>query len=107
MTGLEENIDAHQHFWDPARFDYPWLTPDLSAIDRRFGPEDLAPELDAAGIDRTILVQTISSMEETREFLAIAARTPSIAGVIGWIDLTDPDAAYVAFTVFAFSTEGR
>jgi L-fuconolactonase len=88
-------IDAHHHLLDPARFDYPWLTPDLAAIDRRFGPEDFAPELAAAGIDHTILVQTISSIEETRDFLEIAARTPFIAGVIGWIDLTDPDAAAV------------
>ena len=66
-------VDAHHHLLDPARFDYPWLTPELAAIDRRFGPEDLAPELAAAGIDRTILVQTIGSLEETREFLATAA----------------------------------
>jgi L-fuconolactonase len=83
-------IDAHHHLLDPARFDYPWLTPELAAIDRRFGPDDLAPELIAAGIDRTILVQTISSIEETREFLATAASVPFIGGVIGWVDLTDP-----------------
>jgi L-fuconolactonase len=86
-------IDAHHHLLDPARIDYPWITPELAAIDRRFGPEDLAPELDAAGIDHTILVQTIASTEETRDFLATAARVPFIAGVIGWIDLTDPDVA--------------
>lgn len=86
-------IDAHHHLIDPARTDYPWITAELAAIDRRFGPEDLAPELAAAGIDRTILVQTISSIEETRDFLEIASRTPFIVGVIGWIDLTDPDAA--------------
>ena len=82
-------IDAHHHTLDPARFDYPWLTPELSVIDRRFGPDDLLPELVAAGIDRTILVQTIASVEETREFLATAATTPIIGGVIGWVDLTD------------------
>jgi L-fuconolactonase len=82
-------IDAHHHLLDPARFDYPWLTPELAAIDRRFGPDDLAPELVAAGIDRTILVQTIASVEETREFLATAASVPFIGGVIGWVDLTD------------------
>lgn len=86
-------IDAHHHLLDPAQFDYPWITPELAAIDRRFGPEDIAPELHAAGIDRTILVQTISSTEETRDFLATAARVPFIAGVVGWIDLTDADAA--------------
>jgi L-fuconolactonase len=83
-------IDAHHHLLDPARFDYPWLTPELAAIDRRFGPDDLAPELAAVGVDRTILVQTIGSLEETREFLATAAAVPFIGGVIGWVDLTDP-----------------
>ena len=82
-------IDAHHHLLDPARFDYPWLTPDLAAIDRRFGPDDLAPELVAADVDRTILVQTIGSLEETRDFLATAASVPFIGGVIGWVDLTD------------------
>jgi L-fuconolactonase len=82
-------VDAHHHLLDPARFDYPWLTPELAAIDRRFGAEDLAPELAATGIDRTVLVQTIGSLEETREFLAIAAAVPFIGGVIGWVDLTD------------------
>lgn len=82
-------VDAHHHLLDPARFDYPWLTPELAAIDRRFGPGDLAPELAAAGIDRTILVQTIGNLDETREFLATAAAVPFIGGVIGWVDLTD------------------
>jgi L-fuconolactonase len=82
-------IDAHHHFLEPARTEYPWLTPELARIDRRFGPEDLALELAGAGVDRSILVQTISSSDETREFLATAATTPFIAGVIGWVDLTD------------------
>jgi L-fuconolactonase len=86
-------IDAHQHFIDPARTDYPWLTPDLAVIHRRFAPEDLAPELATAGVDRTILVQTLSSLEETGEFLATAAATPFIAGVVGWVDLTEPGVA--------------
>jgi L-fuconolactonase len=85
---VSQVIDAHQHFIDPTRTDYPWLTADLEAIARRFGPEDLAPELSMAGIDRTILVQTLSSIEETRSFLATAAATPYIAGVVGWVDLT-------------------
>ncbi len=86
-------IDAHQHFIDPARSAYPWLTPDLAVIARPFVPADLAPELAAAGVDRTILVQTLSSLEETSEVLATAASTPFIAGVVGWVDLTEPGVA--------------
>ena len=45
--------------------------------------------LAANGVDRTILVQTRSSPEETWEFLATAAAEPFVAGVVGWVDLTD------------------
>jgi L-fuconolactonase len=83
-------VDAHHHFWDPTRADYPWLTDDLATIRRPFGPGDLAPLLAASGIDSTILVQTRSSLEETEEFLATAAATPYIRGVVGWVDLRAP-----------------
>jgi L-fuconolactonase len=83
-------VDAHHHVWDPAAADYPWMTDELAAIRRRFDPDDLAPELDAAGFDATVLVQTRASLDETREFLALAAAIPWIRGVVGWADLTDP-----------------
>jgi L-fuconolactonase len=86
-------VDAHHHFWDPGPDDYPWMTAELAAIRRRFGPDDLEPILAGAGIDRTILVQTQSSLDETRDFLATASRSDVIAGVVGWVDLTDPSVA--------------
>ena len=82
-------VDAHQHFWDPARADYPWMdAPELAPIRRAFGPTDLAPLLKANGIDASILVQCRSALEETEEFLRIASVTPSVVGVVGWADLT-------------------
>jgi L-fuconolactonase len=83
-------VDAHHHVWDPATADYPWMTGALLPIRRRFTPDDLEPELAATGVEGTILVQTRSSADETAEFLALAARTPFIRGVIGWVDLTSP-----------------
>lgn len=83
-------IDAHKHFWDPARADYPWMdAPELAPIRRAFGPADLAPLLKANGLDASILVQCRSALEETEEFLRIAHATPSVIGVVGWADLTD------------------
>lgn len=82
-------VDSHHHFWDPGRRAYPWMA-GLDAIDRPFGPDDLAPLLVANGVDLTVLVQTIPSVDETREFLATAAAHEFIAGVVGWVDLRDP-----------------
>lgn len=99
-------VDAHHHFWDPARGVYPWLTDDLAAIRRRFGPEDLRPQLMERGISRTVLVQTRSSVEETREFLATAETTDFVAGVVGWVDLTASDVGD-ALTSLLTLPEGR
>ena len=89
-NALTVSVDAHHHFWDPARRQYPWLGEQLAAIRRRYGPEDLRPLLAASGVDRTVLVQTISSLDETREFLSSAEATDFIAGVVGWVDLMEP-----------------
>ena len=86
-------IDAHQHYWRLARGDYGWLTPALAALHRDFGPADLAPHLAEAGIAGTVLVQAAPTAAETDYLLALAARAPSVHGVVGWVDLAAPDAA--------------
>lgn len=86
-------IDSHHHFWDPARFDYPWMEGEAMApIRRPFGPADLAPVLRANGVDATIVVQCCSTLAETEALLELAAATPFVAGVVGWIDLADRQA---------------
>jgi L-fuconolactonase len=85
-------IDAHHHFWDPAKYDYPWMVGDvLDPIRRAYGPNDMRPALELAHIDGTILVQTISSEDETRDFLHVAEATTFVKGVVGWVDLTSLD----------------
>lgn len=87
-------VDAHQHFLFPSRVAYPWLTGHaLEPLRRDFAPGDLEPELLRNGVSQTVLVQTHSSLIETREFLRIAAQTPFVAGVVGWVDLSAPDVA--------------
>jgi L-fuconolactonase len=82
-------LDSHHHFWDPTRAMYPWMVGDaMDPVRRPFTPDDLAPELAAQRISGTVLVQTISSEDETREFLELAARTDFVWGVVGWVDLT-------------------
>ena len=102
-------IDAHHHVWrprpatsvaetaprapgtasGPSRRPHDWLdAPDMAAVRRDFTLDDLAPELAAAGIDRTILVQVLPDADETAEFLSLAGAADLVAGVVGWADLT-------------------
>lgn len=83
-------IDAHHHFWNPDHGEYGWLNGPFAPIRRVFTPDDLWPELAAAGVRATVLVQTWSSLAETKAFLALAQKFRFIAGVVGWVDLTSP-----------------
>ncbi|MEU6372708.1 amidohydrolase family protein [Streptomyces sp. NPDC046909] len=83
-------VDAHHHVWDLSVRDQDWI-PESSPIRRNFTMADLAPEAAAAGVDRTVLVQTVTVAEETPEFLRLADTHDLIAGVVGWTDLTRPD----------------
>src|SRR5262245_41752392 len=84
-------IDGHQHFWDPADGSCGWMTEDYAPIRRVFSPDDLRPALREAGVDKTVLVQTWHSLNETKDFLATAGKVDFVAGVVGWVDLTDPE----------------
>jgi L-fuconolactonase len=81
-------IDAHHHFWKIGKYDYPWIEPS-SVLDRDYGPDELSPLLAQNEIERSVLVQTIASLDETRWFLELAQRHAWIAGVVGWVDLAD------------------
>ncbi len=86
-------IDAHQHFWQLARGDYGWLTPDLGPLYSDFMPDDLVPHLSQHGVEGTILVQAAPTSAETEFLLEIADRTPFVLGVVGWTDFTSASAA--------------
>ena len=86
-------IDAHQHFWEPGRFDYPWMTPKVQGLIRPFLAHDLKPILAQEGVDRTIVVQALSSLPEARWLLELASANEFIAGVVTWADLTSPNLA--------------
>ena len=81
-------IDAHQHYWDPARGDYFWMVPG-GKLDRVFAPADLRPSLARNGVGGTVLVQAAPTLEETDYLLDIADAEPTVLGVVGWIDFED------------------
>jgi L-fuconolactonase len=84
-------IDAHQHFWSPARGDYGWMqsSDDLAPLRRDYLPQHLAPLLASLAIDRTVLVQAAPTIAETAFLLDLANEHELIAAVVGWVDFED------------------
>ncbi len=84
-------IDAHQHFWRYNADEFDWIDDSMSSLRRDFGPADLKLEMDGAGFHGAVAVQARQSLEETRWLLGLAASSPLILGVVGWVDLRSPD----------------
>ena len=88
---LSVKIDSHQHFWKIERGDYSWLTPELGVLHRDYLPAELRQKLTDVDIQKTILVQAAASNEETNFLLSLAEQHSFIAGVVGWVDMCQPD----------------
>ena len=76
------------------------MTGPAASLRRVFTPDDPRSELREVGVSSTVLVQTWSSLDETRTFLETAAATDFIARMVGWVDLTDPVFAGSAVEIY-------
>jgi L-fuconolactonase len=86
-------VDAHQHFWNLDKVKYPWLVPAYGPIYRSFEADELEPLLAAAGVEKTVIIQSMDSYEDTDYMLETASRYDWIAGVVGWVPLNEPEEA--------------
>lgn len=96
MTALAAGtgpVDAHLHVWDLDRSAYSWLTPAAGPLHRTFTPDQAGAELAACGIACAVLVQAEDSARDTELMLAVADAHPWVAGVVGWVDLEQPELA--------------
>ncbi|MGO9408328.1 MAG: amidohydrolase family protein [Acidimicrobiales bacterium] len=87
--GVGTIIDSHHHVWDPAKRPHDWLVA-FPSLNRPFDLRQLEQVARPLGVSATVLVQVLNDPAETEEFLALADTSEFIAGVIGWVDLTDP-----------------
>lgn len=85
-------IDCHQHFWTFGKRAHKLPPAVGTRLDRDFTPEIMRPQLKKAGVDGTILVQVLNEVDETYEFLDMQREIDFVAGVVGWVPLTDPAA---------------
>lgn len=102
-TGI---VDSHQQLWDPATGRLPPSAVQVPDLRGPFLPEHLRPLLTSCGVTRTVAIHGHASAEDTQWLLALADRTPFIGAVIGWVDLTAPDAA-AALDGFAANAKFR
>lgn len=85
-------IDAHQHYWKVDAQDQPWRESHHDAIARDFEPADLIPLLEAAGIDGTVVMQSVDEPGENDRLAAYAA-DDSVFGIVSWLPVKDTTAA--------------
>jgi L-fuconolactonase len=84
-------VDAHHHLWRYDAAEYGWIDEPMRALRRDFLPEELAREMQAAGVDAAVAVQARQTMEETRWLLEQAKASRKIRGVVGWAAIAADD----------------
>lgn len=105
-AATRDTIDAHHHFWPTEAISgQHWRPAEDEVLRRSFSPEDLAPELTAAGVIGTVLMQSVDAPEENGRLLDYAADTDFVRGVVAWAPLTQPEQARVIIDQLA--EEGR
>ncbi len=85
-------IDTHIHIWNLTKCHYSWLEGDVSLLNNNFEIDDLAVPRNQAGVSKGILVQAANNLLDTDLMLQTCITTDWIAGVVGWLPLTDPEA---------------
>jgi L-fuconolactonase len=86
---MAKQIDAHHHLWKYSTEEFGWIGPGMDAIKRDFLPGDLMKEMQGAGISDSIAVQARQTTKETEWLLNTAEQTDFIAGVVGWVPLSE------------------
>lgn len=86
-------IDTHMHSWDLQKVRYSWLDGDTSILAQNYYPSDIEAQLSAANVSAAIMVQAANSIEDTAFMFDCAEQYPWIIGVVGWVDLLNPETA--------------
>jgi L-fuconolactonase len=85
-------IDAHQHFWHYHPDTHGWICDEMSVLRKDFMPEELKTALADFSFDGSVVVQANETYAENDFLLDIAQKYNYIKGIVGWIDLLDPQA---------------
>jgi predicted TIM-barrel fold metal-dependent hydrolase len=86
--------DVQVHLWESERPDRPWPKPQQRPPHRPagFSAEQMLKEMDAAGVDRAVIVPPTWAGDSNVWALDVAARYPNRFAVVGRFDVKAPDA---------------
>jgi L-fuconolactonase len=86
-------IDSHHHVWDLSVREQGWMVGEaLNPIKKNFSINDLRQAITGCGIDKTVVVQTVTNYDETPELLELADTDDLVAGVVGFLKIDADDA---------------
>ena len=86
-------IDSHHHVWDLSVREQGWMVGEaLNPIKKNFSINDLRQAITGCGIDKTVVVQTVTNYDETPELLELAEDDELVAGVVGFLKIDSDDA---------------
>ena len=85
-------IDTHLHVWQLSTGWYAWNTPDLDEVHADSTVDDIADAMAATDVTSVVLVQAADTLAETDWLLELARHDERVAGVVGFLPLTDPAA---------------
>ena len=86
-------IDSHHHVWDLSVREQGWMVGEaLNPIKKNFSINDLRQAITGCGIDKTVVVQTVTNYDETPELLELADTDDLVAGVVGFLKIDAEDA---------------
>nr|MDA3823731.1 amidohydrolase family protein [Bacteroidales bacterium] len=83
--------DSPHHLWKCKTEDYGWMDDSMEILRKDYTPVDLKNEIETAGVDGTVVVQSRQTLEETEWLLDMADQYDFIKGVVGWVDLRSED----------------
>jgi L-fuconolactonase len=81
------------HSWDLQKVRYSWLDGDTSILAQNYYPSGIEDQLQAANVSAAVMVQAANNIEDTAFMFDCAAQYPWIIGVVGWVDLLNPETA--------------
>ncbi|XP_077987206.1 L-fucono-1,5-lactonase-like [Glandiceps talaboti] len=85
-------VDTHCHFWDLQKFNYVWPSSEQPPLFQNFLPNDFEEETIEDPVKNVIFVQVVNNtLNENYWIFELAKKFKSIIGVVGWVDLTQPD----------------